>query len=188
MIHAELLRRLLPHGAYDLTAPNISAELDAEGKALDAVLASANSLLNEIDPGASYSLLPDWERVTGLADSASALNLNIDQRRAAVSAKWFHRGGSSIPYFINLAAIFGFFGATVTEFAPSTCDSTCDDALYSEDDRFCWQMNLPVDGGMFVATCDSSCDAPLGSWGTGAIESAIQLQRKAHTSVIFNYV
>lgn len=188
MMHRELLRRLLPPGAYDLTAPNISAELDAEGNALDAALASANSLLNEIDPGTAYSLLPDWERVTGQAGFASLFNLSIEQRRAVVSAKWFHGGCSSIPEFINLAAIFSFPGATVTEFAPSTCDSTCDDAMYSEDDRFCWQMNLPVDGGMFIATCDSPCDAPIGSWGTAAIESAISAQRKAHTQVIFNYV
>lgn len=188
MNHAELLGRLLPPGAYDLTAPNISAELSAEGKALDDALVSADSLLNEIDPGTAYTLLPDWERVLGLAEIVALFNLSIEQRQAAASAKWFRRGGSSIPYFINQAAIFGFPGATVTEFAPATCDSDCDTAMYSEDDRFCWQMNLPVDGGMFIATCDSPCDAPLGSWGTGAIESAIRIQRKAHTSVIFNYV
>lgn len=188
MNHAELLRRLLPPGAYDLTAPNLSAELDAEGAALDAALESGNRLLNEVDPATAYSTLGDWERVTGLAQQAVDLGLSIEQRQAAVAAKWYGRGGLSIPYFIRIAEIFGFPGATITEFAPVTCDGTCDDALYSEDDRFCWQMNLPVDGGMFVATCDSPCDTPLGSWGTGAVESAIRALRLAHTSVIFNYV
>lgn len=188
MNHAELLGRLLPPGAYDLTAPNISSELSAEGKALDDALVSADSLLNEIDPGTAYTTLPDWERVLGLAEIAALINLSIEQRQAAASAKWFRRGGSSIPYFISQAAIFGFPGASVTEFAPMTCDDTCNDALYSEADRFCWQMNLPVNGGMFIATCNSSCNTPLGSWGTGAVESAIRKQRKAHTTVIFNYV
>lgn len=188
MNHAELLKRALPPGAYDLTAPNLCAELEAEGAAFDAVQASADNLLNEIDPGTAYSLLPDWERVLGLTQQSASLGLNIDQRRAAASLKYHRRGGSSIPYFIKLAEIFGFPGATVTEFAPCTCDSTCDDAMYSEDDRFCWQMNLPVNGGQFLATCDSPCDEPLGSFGTGALESAIRVQRKAHTTVIFNYV
>jgi uncharacterized protein YmfQ (DUF2313 family) len=188
MNHAELLRRLLPPGAYDLTAPNLSAELDAEGAALDAALESGNRLLNEVDPTTAYSTLGDWERVTGLAQQAVDLGLSIEQRQAAVAAKWYGRGGFSIPYFIRMAEIFGFPGATVTEFTPMTCNSTCNDALYSEADRFCWQMNLSVNGGMFIATCNSPCDAALGSWGTGAVESAIRTQRLAHTSVIFNYV
>lgn len=188
MIHAELLRRLLPPGAFDLSGINIGAELDAEGNALDTALASARNLLNEIDPGTAYSLLPDWERVTGLDALAGSLNLSIDQRQKTVVSKWFKRSGSSIPYFIKLAEIFGFPGATVTEFAPMTCNDTCNDALLSEADRFCWQMNLPVGGGMFIATCNSSCNAALGSWGTGALEASIRTQRKAHTTVVFNYV
>jgi len=188
MNHAEILGRLLPPGAFDLTAPNISNELEAEGDELDAAWASANNLLNEINPGESYLLLPDWERVTGLAAFAATYNLNIAQRQAAVASKWYQRAVISIPDFIQLAALYGFPGATVTTFVPSTCNSTCNDALYSEADRFCWQMNLPVGGGMFLATCNSSCNDALGSWGTGAVENAIKLARKAHTTVIFNYV
>lgn len=188
MNHAELLGRLLPPGAYDLNEPNLAAELAAEGAALDAALESADRLLNEIDPATAYSTLNDWERVYGIAQQAVDLGLSIEQRQAAVAAKRRKRGVMSIQEFIQMAEIFGFPGATVTEFAPATCDSDCDAAMYSEADRFCWQMNLPVDGGMFISTCDSPCDAPIGSWGTGAIENAIRAERQAHTTVIFNYV
>lgn len=188
MRHAELLGRLLPPGAYDLTEPNLAAELEAEGAALDAALESGNRLLNEIDPATAYSTLGDWERVYGIAQQAVDLGLSLEQRQAAVAAKRRKRGVMSINDFIRLSEIFGFPGATVTEFAPMTCNSTCNDALYSEADCFCWQMNLPVNGGMFIATCNSPCDSALGSWGTAAIESAIRAQRQRHTTVTFNYV
>jgi uncharacterized protein YmfQ (DUF2313 family) len=84
-----------------------------------------------------------------------------------------------------MAAKFGFTGATIDEFAPATCNSTCNDALYGEQDRFVWQMNLPSAGGMFIANCNSPCNAPLGSWGSGALENTIRTLRPAHTTVIF---
>lgn len=66
MNHLELLKRSLPPDAYDPDAPNISAELTAEGNALDRAMQSADGLLNEFDPRTTYSLLPDWERVAGV--------------------------------------------------------------------------------------------------------------------------
>lgn len=181
MMHAELLKRLLPQVAYALNGTVLSAELVAEGTALDANLLSADGIHNEADPRTTYSMLSDWERVAGL----SGLNLSAEQRQAALVAKLSAHGGQSRPYFIAMAERFGFPGATIDEFAPATCNSTCNDALYGEPDRFVWQMNLPSAGGMFLANCNSPCNTSLGSWGTGAIESAIHALRPANTTVIF---
>lgn len=180
MMHAELLKRLLPL-AYDLNGTVLSAELDAEGAALDTNLLNTDGIHEEVDPRTTYSLLGEWERVAGL----SGLNLSAEQRQAALVAKLSAHGGQSRPYFIAMAERFGFPGATIDEFAPATCNNTCNDALYGEPDRFVWQMNLPSAGGMFIANCNSPCDTPLGSWGTGAVENAIRTLRPAHTTVIF---
>jgi uncharacterized protein YmfQ (DUF2313 family) len=181
MNHAELLKRLLPPVAYDGNGTVISAELNAEGDALDAALLMADGILREADPRITYSLFPDWERVAGL----SALNLSLGQRHSILTAKLASRGGQSRPYYIAMAERFGFPGATIDEFKPATCNSNCNAALYGEPDRFVWQMNLPSAGGMFIANCNSPCNTPLGSWGTGAAEAAIRAARPAHTTVIF---
>lgn len=185
MTHTELLKRLLPPGAYDGNGPVISAELAADGNALDAALQSADGLQDEADHRTTYSLLADWERVTGLDESDTLLILSVDQRRAALTAKLSQRGGQSRAFFIAMSERFGFPGSTIDEFAPATCNSTCNDVLYGEQDRFVWQLNLPSAGGQFIANCNSPCNTPLGSWGTGSIERAVRAARPAHTTAIF---
>ncbi|MFA7399232.1 MAG: putative phage tail protein [Sideroxydans sp.] len=181
MIYADLLKHLLPPVSYDRNGVVLSASQGAEGSALDGVLESASSIHNEADARSTYSLLSDWERVSGL----SALNLSVEQRRAALTAKLSAHGGQSRPYFVAMAERMGFSGATIKEFKPATCNGTCNDSLYGEPDRFVWQMNLPSAGGKFIANCNSPCNSPLGSWGTGAVENAIRALRPANTTVIF---
>jgi uncharacterized protein YmfQ (DUF2313 family) len=184
MNHEDLLKRSLPHGAYDPNAPVISAELAAEGNALDAVQQSAATLLAEADPRSAYLTLPDWERVLGLA----ALNLSIEQRRAAVAAKYFQHGGQSRAFFIALAERLGFPNAAITEYQLATCNSDCNSALYSEADLFVWTLTVTALGGFYTANCNSPCDAALGSWGYSTLEDAVNLYKPAHTRALFNYV
>lgn len=189
MIHAELLKRLLPPIAYDGNGELISAELGADGAALDEAMRNADIILNESDPRTTYGMLSDWERVAGLPDSCSAtLALSVEQRQAALTAKITMRGGQSRPYFIAMAAKLGFPGATITEFRPMTCNDTCNDALWGEVDRFAWQINLPSAGGIFVASCNSDCNAALASWGNAMVECAIRKFRPGHTTPVFAYV
>lgn len=146
-------------------------------------------LLNEYIPGGVRELLTDWERVLALPDSCTAnVDLSIDQRRAAVTAKFTAFGGQSRQFFIDLAASLGFPGSTIDEFRPMTCNDTCNDALYSLDDRYVWRINLPSSGGVFIATCNSDCDSALASWGNALLECAITKRKAADTDVIFAYV
>ncbi|ADE10487.1 YmfQ family protein [Sideroxydans lithotrophicus] len=184
MNHAELLKRSLPSVAYDPNGPVISAELVAEGNALDEALRSADSILNEIDPRTAAATLDDWERVLGL----SALGLSVEQRRVAAGAKYYSHGSQSRPYFIGIAEKLGFPGTTITEYKRANCNGNCNDALYSEADLFVWTMNVPALGGYFAANCNSNCNSALGSWGYSNLEMAINKDRPAHTRVMFNYV
>lgn len=145
-------------------------------------------LVNEADPRTTYELLSDWERVAGLPDPCvTDDDQTIEQRQIALTAKLTLRGDQSRPYFINLAAGMGYPDATIDEFLPMTCNDTCNDALWSEDDKFTWQINLPSDGGIVYANCNSDCTVPLQSWGDQAIECRINRYKPAHTVVIFAY-
>lgn len=189
MNHSELLKRLLPPVAYDSNGELISAELHADSNALDEAMRNADFILAESDPRTTIRMLADWERVAGLPDRCSAdLALSREQRQAALTAKLILQGGQSRAYFIAMAEKFGYPGATITEFKPMTCNDSCNDTLSSEDDLFVWQINLPSEGGVFIANCNSDCTSSLASWGDAQVECAIRKFSPANTTPAFAYV
>jgi uncharacterized protein YmfQ (DUF2313 family) len=189
--YLSMLQALLPSGMAwprdpDAVLTNLlrawSDEFAREGARID-------DLLNESIPVNVRELLTDWERVLALPDSCTAaLNLSIDQRRAAVVAKITSVGGQSRQFFIDLAASLGFPGATIDEFRPMTCNDTCNDAIFSLDDRYVWRINIPSAGGTFIANCNSDCNSALASWGNTLLECAITNLKTADTDVNFAYV
>ncbi|EAU55823.1 YmfQ family protein [Mariprofundus ferrooxydans] len=183
--HAELLKRLLPPVAYDSQAPNISVELQADGKALDAAKGSADAILAEADPRTTYYLLPDWERELGLPDPCVGPLPTIAQRRDAVATKAHMKGGQSIPFFIGLAASLGYT-ITITEFKHHTVDSDMDTPLYSEEWRFAWQINASLQT-IRDMTVDSGVDEPMRSWGNQILECAMGRFRPSHSTLLFSY-
>ena len=189
MNHADLLKRLLPPVSIDPNGWAIDVELNAEGAALDAAQLSADQLLLEADPRTCSLTLPDWERTYGLPDRCVTVAQTIDQRRAALVSLVTMLGGQSRQFFIDLAGELGYLGATIDEYRPATCNDSCNSALWSDIDRFAWQINLPYDsGGVFIANCNSACDSPLAAWGDEAVECRINRFKPAHTTAIFAYV
>lgn len=185
------LLALLPPGPAWPREPGtvLFAQLENYADELVRINARIIDLVNESDPRTTYELLGDWERVAGLPDPCVVSdNLTVAQRQVALTAKITMRGGQSRRYFIEMAYSMGYPGATIDEFLPMTCNDTCNDALWSADDVFVWQINLPYTGATFVADCNSPCDVPLQSWGDEAIECRINRYKPAHTSVIFAYV
>lgn len=147
-----------------------------------------DDLINEADPRTTTELLPDWERVAGLPDACVTIEQTIEQRRSALVTKLTLLGGQSRAYFIAMAAGLGYQDTTIDEYLPMTCNDTCNDALYSENDRYVWQINLKSDGGVFIANCQSPCDSPLQAWGDEVIECRINRYKPAHSIAIFAYV
>lgn len=186
-----MLQALLPTGMAwprdpDAVLTNLlrawADEFAREGMRIDDVL-------NESIPVNVRELLTDWERVLALPDSCtSAVDLSIEQRRAAVGTKITAVGGQSRQFFIDLAASLGFPGATIDEFRPMTCNDTCNDAVFSQDDRYAWRINIPSSGGTFLANCNSDCNSALASWGNTLLECAITKRKAADTDVIFAYI
>lgn len=184
------LQALLPPGKAWTRAPGawltrLLGALAAEYSRVDARL---DSLMTEADPRTTTELLVEWEAAAGLPDPCVVLDyLTIEQRQVALAAKITMRGGQSRQYFIDLAASMGYPGSTIDEYRPMTCNDTCNDALWSEDDIFTWQINLPSSGGITIANCTSDCNSPLQSWGDESIECRINRYKPAHTTVIFAY-
>ncbi len=189
MNHAELLKRLMPPVAYDPNAPLLSAELDAEGVALDAAQASADSILVESDPRYTSQLLPDFERVLGLPDTccSTATNSTIAQRRARVAEKYYAKGGQSRPYFIDLAARLGYTDVSITGFHQMSCSDPCDSSVYGQDWSFAWQMNVGDYFAIHTMSCNDACDSPLRSWQPNDLLCRINQLKPAHTVALINW-
>lgn len=185
MIHAELLKRLLPPVAYDPNASLLSAEIVAEGNALDAAQVAAELILTEADPRTTYQLLPDWERVLGLPDPCVGALPTIEQRRSAVMAKVVMRGGQSRAFFISLAAKLGFV-ISITEFTPWTVMSAVSAPLCGWEWCLAWRVNAPLNTVRHFSVM-SGVNEPLVTWGNDLLECAITRFKPAHTYVQFAY-
>lgn len=185
MNHAELLKRLLPPGAYDINAPLISIELKADGGVLDAAQIAADLILSEADPRTTYHLLSDWERVLGLPDSCGGQQPTIALRRAAVVSKVTIRGGQSRAFFIALAAKLGFV-ITITEFKQYSVMSPVNAPLCGWSWCFTWRVNAPLNTLRHFSVM-SGVSEPLSIWGNTLLECAINRFKPAHTIVQFAY-
>lgn len=185
LTHAELLKRLLPPGAYDPAAPLLSAALDAEGAALDAAQAVAELILAEFDPRLTIHLLPEWERTLGLPDPCTGTEPTDNQRRAAIATRATGHPNLSRAYFIALAAALGY-PITITEFDLHTVMSDVNASLYDWSWGFVWQVNAPL-----INTVDftvlSAVNEPLSVSSNDILECVIRQHKPAHTFVQFSY-
>jgi uncharacterized protein YmfQ (DUF2313 family) len=188
MSHAELLRHLLPPSSYDLAAPALGAELDAEGAALDLAQGYADQILQETDPRSTAALLTDWERVYGLSDPyivAAGISQSFQERRAALVTKVTMRGGQSPAFFVALAAALGY-AITITECHPQTSEDDTEYAAHDERFRFVWYVNSAL---YTLRELSSEDDTEMATavWGNGLLEAVVKRYRPAHTLVLFAY-
>lgn len=187
------LQSLLPPGRAFTREPD--SNLTKLLEAVAAMFASAESLAVELrnqsaDPLIATHMLPDWERLLGLPDECTAeLELSILQRQRMALARLTERGGQSRPYFIALAEAYGEPGCTIDDcFMQMTCNSDCNDALYSLADVFTWRVNIPRPIDQVEAmTCNSDCNDALASFSLSLAECPITERKPAHTQVIFSY-
>lgn len=188
MIHADLLKLLLPPVAVDPAAAAIAPELDAEGAALDAAALSGDALQNEADPRTAADMLSDWERVCGLPDPctvAAGVTQTLSQRRAAVVARLTTLGGQSAAYYRAVAAAIGF-DIAVEEYSPHDVLHDVEAPLYGPDWQFAWMVQAANDT-VIEFTVEDGADDPLATWGNAPLECVIRRLKPAHTAVLFGY-
>ncbi len=174
--------------------------LGRRGQVLDTVLlavatllqdaeASAERLMEEIDPRTANALLPDFERVLGPDPCGRDRgNLTIEQRQRLAHQRWTARGGQSIPYMVETARKLGV-EVTIDEFWPSRAGVLhAGQRLRPEGCQFVWRVNIPglITVVKFRAGA-SHAGHPLGSFQLSSIECELRRIKPAHTHVVFSY-
>lgn len=183
MLHKDVLRLLAP---IELDGVE-QGDREVEGAALDAVQARDLDLLLEMHPDASVELLSSWERVLGLPDPCIGELGTMQERLAAVVAKYVETGGQSRAYFIAVAAALGFT-VTISEYRPFQVGvSAVGDPLYGTDWLYAWLVTAPATTITEFAVGISAVGDPLRSWGNELLECAIGKLKPAHTYAVFGY-
>jgi uncharacterized protein YmfQ (DUF2313 family) len=188
MIHADLLKALLPVGAFDLKGVALAAELAAEGQALDRALSVAEQLLSEADPRTTAAMLADWERVYGLPDpliTAAGTVQSFQERRLALVVKVTLQGGQSKAFFIALASALGYV-ITITESVPHSTEFDSQDAVSDDQYRYLWYVNAALNSVRDL-TAEDDTEMATAVWGNALLEAVIKGYKPAHTFVLFAY-
>jgi uncharacterized protein YmfQ (DUF2313 family) len=142
--------------------------------------ARAAALLVDAFPCTTNDLLPEWEASLGLPDPCTGPLATIQERVAAVCAKFSARGGQSIAYFIAIAEGLGYAGVTIDEF-PANSPS-------DPGNVYQWRVNIPTSTQVvwFRAGVSAAGDR-LATWGSVLLECTLQMLKPAHTTIVFAY-
>lgn len=205
--YAAMLVSLFPQGfAWPRESGSFLGRLAlSAGTELSRVHSEAQRVLDDSHPLTTVNGLSDWERCAGLPDACTPDDSRMQARRRALLLKLLRPGGQSAPYFVSLAAAYGYT-ITVETFKPFCADVSCaDDAVYdapgggtldasgnfTQDPhsgwRFAWLIrsaSTPVE----YFRADASCaDEPLASFGDAQFECLMQKYAPAHCSLLFAY-
>lgn len=184
---ADQLRLLLPPVSYDGKAPNLSAALEAEAKALVAGISSSDSAYKTMFPDTGEGL-EDWERLLGLPDSClGGIQQTTRQRINAVISKLKGSGGQSKAFFISLAKALGY-DITITNFRPARVGlARAGDPINGGDWSFAWRVNAPEVTVTYAAASMAAAGDPLAAWGNTALECRLNQMKPAESFLIFGY-
>lgn len=184
----QAMLRLLPRGRVWRRDPAsmLSALMLALAPTYTRGMQAAAQVLIDASPATTQNLLDEWEESLGLPDACTAANPSVQQREAAVRAKWGARGSLTIPYFIALAANLGFT-ITVTEFTPFAVDMPCDQSLNEPEWSYVWQVNAPEIVTFYFSVDESGVDDPLEVYDAGELVCRIRADAPAETIVLFTF-
>ncbi|MGX1099267.1 YmfQ family protein [Amorphus sp. MBR-141] len=151
--------------------------------------ASAEALMDEIDPRAAVNLLPDFERVLGPDPCGRDLdNPSLQERQRVAHQRWTAVGGQSLPYLIALAANLGVL-IRIDEFWPSKAGVLrAGDPLISDGEQFVWRVRLALLGEFLFRAGGGRAGDPLGWIILSSVECELRRIAHAHTVVVFSYV
>ena len=188
--YREQLKALLPPGQAFPRDPGTTLHdlLDGMSIELARVDARAAVLPQEVNPGTTLELLPDWERVAGLPDKCSgALEETLQGRRKALLTKLTSTGGQSAAYFIEIAAALGFT-VTIEIFRSFRVGrSKVGDSLTNGPWAFTWLVRAPEVSVTSFRVGRSAVGERLRTWGNDALECKLNQLKPAHTVAIFAY-
>lgn len=186
MKHLDLLKVLLPPVSYDVQAPNLSAELTAEGIALDDVFTLAQTILKAIYPN-SGALLEDWERVYGTPNTCQqTIGLTRSQRVDAVISKINEGGTFTKPKVISLAAEFGYTITIQEHRARTYGKARLGEAYAGIDWNFVWDV-ITTNNTVVARKSGSAMGERYRTWGNAILECLLRPKAQSDTFIRFIY-
>jgi uncharacterized protein YmfQ (DUF2313 family) len=147
---------------------------------------AAAQLLVDSNVATTLNLLDEWEKSLGLPDPCTPLDPSLQERQAAVRARWGARGGLTTGYFITLAAALGFT-ITIDEFRPFHAGSPAGTPLYGPAWAFAWRVNAPQVTTFRFAAGHSAAGDPLSTYDAPELICRISRDAPAGTVVIFAF-
>lgn len=177
-----------PHVAAGASESLFEALFKPLASGLSALEATAEAMMEEIDPRTANLLLPDFERVLGPDPCGrDPSTMSLEQRRTLAHQRWTARGGASIPYFIGLAAKRGV-AITISENRVSYAgELVAGEELVETPQQFIWTVNLALLGETLFAVDDGQAGDRLYDLILSDVECDIRRLKPAHTEVVFNY-
>lgn len=172
-LYEEQLFASLPPGRAwpDRLESNLRQLLLALAVQLYAVDLRGQQVLAELDPGTTFDLLPEWERLLGLPDPCAPPAQTVQERRARVVQRLTVQPHPTKQYLLELCAALGYPDATITESGPHQ-----------------FTVDVPNPRVTYFRTGASQCGDLLGKIERAAdLECLLTEQKPAHLSIIFNY-
>lgn len=183
--HSDLLKLLLPPVSYDVQAPNLAAELNAEGTAMDAAYQNAQIILQALVPNAG-PLLEDWERVYGTPSPCSqAIGLTRNQRVDLVKAKINAGGTMTKQKVIDIAALIGY-SITIFEYTDRSMGDNLGGDFGNTDWGFTWDV-ITQNNTIYSRSMGDDLGGYFRTWGNDLLECILKPITPAGTILRFIY-
>jgi uncharacterized protein YmfQ (DUF2313 family) len=189
--YTSLIHKLLPSGKawnkeegsnLDKLAQGISEEFYR-------IERRANDLIIEFDPTKANELLPEWENLLGLPDTAFGSPVTNQERRNLVTLKISSRGGQSRQFFVDIIRKLGFQIA-IKEHRPFRAGrSRSGDAVFTNIGwRHTWTVIAKQAVKFSFRAGKSAAGDPLVYYRNGVVEGIIRKLKPAHTNVLFKFI
>jgi uncharacterized protein YmfQ (DUF2313 family) len=177
-----------PHVATDAEPSLFEGLFVALAVGIADLEATAEAMMEEIDPRTATLLLPDFERVLGPDPCGrDPSTMSLEQRRQLAHQRWTARGGASIPYFTGLAARRGV-AITISENRVTYAGGmVAGDELIEPPEQFIWTINLALLGETLFIAGEGQAGDRLYDIILSDVECDIRRVKPAHTEVTFNY-
>lgn len=183
--HTDLLKLLLPPVSYDVQAPNLAAELNAEGAALDAAYQNAQIILQNLVPNSSL-LLEDWERVYGTPSPCSqSIGITRSQRVDLVKAKINGGGTMTKQKVINIAALIGYT-ISIYEYSDRSMGDNLGGDFGGTDWNFAWDV-ITINNTIYNRIFGDDMGGAFRIWGNALLECVLTPLVPSGTILTFIY-
>lgn len=144
-------------------------------------------VVEESDPRTAIETLAEWESMLDIPGACGVIAPTTLERQANVFARYTRNDPTSVNDYIAFASSLGF-AITVEEYQRFEVGrSTVGEALTNDDPGWpiTWNVHLPLATPAFFSASRSAAGEPLVSSSNARLECELELEKPAHTIVIF---